>query len=157
MNHKTAKRVVYLEKIENFKSVSFLFLFLWNGFTGFITLLCSAIWLFGVKTTLFFVSVCKQKLADIHAYHCYVLQHLTKILRNKVSMFRLLFPKANLFKLLSRNSLILRLFKTSDCWLYGWSGASTLRALQLLQGNVSGITGSTPKGRVLKTNLEKQK
>lgn len=42
------------------------FLFLWNGVTGFIALLCSAIWHFGVKTPLFFVSVCKQKLANNH-------------------------------------------------------------------------------------------
>ena len=68
MNY-TAKRMVYLKKLKwkILRVQVFFILFLWNGVTGFIALLCSSIWHFGVKTPLFFVSVCKQKLANNHA------------------------------------------------------------------------------------------
>ena len=69
MNYITAKRMVYLKKLKLkiLRVQVFFVLFLWNGVTGFISLLCSSIRHFGVKTPLFFVSVCKQKLANNHA------------------------------------------------------------------------------------------
>ena len=67
LNYITAKRMVYLKKLKLKILRAQVFFFLCNGVTGFITLLCSAIWQLGVKTPLLLVSVCKQKLANNHA------------------------------------------------------------------------------------------